>query len=226
MKLIIIIQLLIFNIISISYAEENIILQNNSILHQVKVIVISHNPSSYRDFEEDFIDDKYNNNNAIKINNNCIIINNITCEKYEFDYKLDTFKEYKKILQEQNDLIVIDHVEWVQDFSVNANIKIKGGYDYSNEIFENELEINDFDILSTGSITEYEGTVSVVKKKFFQIYIDVFERKRMKPSGFFATEMLTSQKIIINQNIKLNKITYIDRDNLGFIISITKAGSN
>jgi hypothetical protein len=226
MKLIIIIQLLILNIISVSYAEESIEFQNNSILHQVKVIVISHNPSSYREFEENFTNDKYNNNNSIKINNNCIITNSTTCEKFDFDYKLDTFNEYKKILQDQNDLIIIDHVEWVQDSSVTANIKIKGGYDYSNEIFEQELEINDFDILSTGSISEYEGTVSVIKKKFFKIHIDVFERKRMKPSGFFATEILTSHNIIINQNIKLNKITYIDRDNLGFIISIKKVDNN
>ena len=44
----------------------------------------------------------------------------------------------------------------------------------------------------------------------------------MKPSGFFATETLTSKNIVINQNIKLNKITYIDRDNFGFVVSIIK----
>ena len=60
MKLIIIIQLLILNIISVSYAEETIEFQNNTLLHQVKVIVISHNPTSYREFEENFTNDKYN----------------------------------------------------------------------------------------------------------------------------------------------------------------------
>ncbi|MBT7543075.1 MAG: hypothetical protein HN613_03350 [Gammaproteobacteria bacterium] len=225
MKLILIIQILILNLLSVSYAEENIENQLNPILYHVKVIAISHNISSYRDFEENFTDDKYNDKAPIQIINNCILKDDITCEKFESDYKLDTFNEYKKILQGQSDLTIIDHLEWVQDSSIKANIKIKGGYDYSNEILDEVLTISDFDILSSGTISEYEGTVSIIKENFFQIHINIHERKRMKPTGFFATETLTSKNIVINQNIKLNKITYIDRDNFGFVVSIIKVNN-
>ena len=84
------------------------------------------------------------------------------------------------------------------------------------------LSVINSKVIAKGFFIKFDYT----KKKFFKIHIDVFERKRMKPSGFFATEILTSHNIIINQNIKLNKITYIDRDNLGFIISIKKVDNN
>ena len=44
----------------------------------------------------------------------------------------------------------------------------------------------------------------------------------MKSPGFFSTDILTSKKYIISQNIMLNRTTYIDRDNFGFIIKINK----
>ena len=52
--------------------------------------------------------------------------------------------------------------------------------------------------------------------------INLFERMIMESPGFFSTDILTSKKYIISQNIMLNKATYIDRDNFGFIIKINK----
>ena len=76
--------------------------------------------------------------------------------------------------------------------------------------------------LSTGKILKYEGSFLITKKKFFLVDINLFEKMIMKTPGFFSTDVLTSRKYIINQNIMLNRITYIDRDNFGIIIKISK----
>ena len=44
----------------------------------------------------------------------------------------------------------------------------------------------------------------------------------MKSLGFFEKDILVSKKYKISQKIKLNKTTYIDRDNFGLIIKIEK----
>ena len=44
----------------------------------------------------------------------------------------------------------------------------------------------------------------------------------MKQDGFFSSDALVSKEHNIIQNIKLNKTTYIDRDNFGVIIKVKK----
>ena len=48
----------------------------------------------------------------------------------------------------------------------------------------------------------------------------------MKQPGFFSEEFLTSKKYNISQKIKLNKVYYIDRDNFGILISLSKIQKN
>ena len=52
------------------------------------------------------------------------------------------------------------------------------------------------------------------------------EKMIMKTPGFFSIDTLTSKKYIINQNIMLNRTTYIDRNNFGFIVKINKIEEN
>ena len=101
-------------------------------------------------------------------------------------------------------------------------MKIKGGHDFSDEVFNDDIILDDIDILSNGKITKYEGSFLLTKEKFFQINISLFEKMIMEKKGFFSTDVLTSKKYIINQNIMLNKTTYIDRNNFGIIIKVNK----
>ena len=39
-----------------------------------------------------------------------------------------------------------------------------------------KFDVDDIDILSSGKITKYEGYVSVIKKKFYEINITLYER--------------------------------------------------
>ena len=192
-------------------------------IYQIKLILISHNPSNYIDYEEDFISNLHLEKKNITIDkNNCIINNDGICIKYNSDYKLDNFNDYKKALNKDSDINVLKHIEWLQEIKEKTYIKIKAGYDYSDDIFNDKLEIQDINILGSGKITEYEGDISIMKKKFYQINLNLNERKKMKPKGFFSSEILVSKNYKIIQKIKLNKITYIDRDNFGIIISINK----
>ena len=50
----------------------------------------------------------------------------------------------------------------------------------------------------------------------------MFERMKMKPPGFFSSEVLTSKNYIIKQKIKIGKMYYIDRDNFGIIVRVSK----
>jgi hypothetical protein len=58
------------------------------------------------------------------------------------------------------------------------------------------------------------------------VNIELLEKMIMKAPGFFSIDTLTSKKYIINQNIMLNKTTYIDRSNFGFIVKINKIEAN
>ena len=110
--------------------------------------------------------------------------------------------------------------------TINCDIKIKNGYDYSQSIIDEKIFVNDFDILSSGKITKYEGSIFFSKKDFYQISLDLFERMIMKPPGFFSNNFLTSKKYKIIQKIKLNKVNYIDRENFGIIVSVSKVKEN
>tara|TARA_B110000008_G_scaffold9170_1_gene8977 strand:+ start:239 stop:916 length:678 start_codon:yes stop_codon:yes gene_type:complete len=225
MKLLIVIKFFIIMLISnATFAEEKY--EKEKDLYQIKLIMISHNFSNYIDHDEKFIDDKYKELKFIKISKNNCLIKDVSCEKYDFDYKLDNFNDHKKSLELDKDIEVISHIEWVQEISNKNLIKIKGGYDYSDEVFENSLEIKDIEILSSGKITKYEGSILITKKKFFMVNIELLEKMIMKAPGFFSIDTLTSKKYIINQNIMLNKTTYIDRSNFGFIVKINKIEAN
>ena len=142
--------------------------------------------------------------------------------KYEKDYKLETFKEYIKAIEADNNIKIITHLEWIQNFNDILNVKIKSGYDYSEEIINEDIDLIDIDIIGLGKITKYEGYINITKNKFFKINLNLLERMKMKSPGFFEKDILVSKKYKISQKIKLNKTTYIDRDNFGLIIKIEK----
>ena len=108
---------------------------------------------------------------SIKILKNNCLINSSLCEKYDFDYKLDNFNDHIKSLESDKDIKVINHVEWIQEIDNKYFIKIKGGYDYSDEVLDSSLDIKDVEILSSGKITKYEGHVLVTKNKFFKSFL-------------------------------------------------------
>ena len=78
----------------------------------------------------------------------------------------------------------MSHLEWIQNINSKNIVKIKNGYDYSQEIINEEILINDIDILSSGKITKYEGYISVIKKKFYEINITLYERKKNEAARF------------------------------------------
>ena len=213
--------IIIILVANFAFAEN--IIEKEEDLYQIKIILISHNKDNYIEYDKKFFNDKYTENETTEIvKNNCVIKEVNFCTKYDLDYKLDNFNDYKKSLDLDKDINVIAHMEWVQKIDRDNYVKIKGGHDYSNEIFEDNLSITDIDILSTSKILKYEGSFLKKKKKFFLVDINLFEKMIMKTPGFFSTDVLTSRKYIINQNIMLNRITYIDRDNFGIIIKISK----
>jgi len=220
--------LLLTTLSSFAIAEEEIAeINKNEDIYQIKFIMISHSISNYTDYDEKNKNEKFDNFNSVKIvKNNCLINDNDICVKYNYDYKLENFNDYKDTLTKNNEIEVLDHIEWIQKINEKKLIKIKNGYDYSQQIINEEILVNDIDILSTGKITKYEGHISVIKKKFYEINIILYERMKMKPPGFFSKEFLTSKKYHIFQKIKLNKINYIDRDNFGILINVSKIQNN
>jgi len=218
--------LLFFLLFSTSiYAEESI--DENQILYQIKIIIVSHNDSNLIEYNQNFISDKYKENDSISIkNNNCVINNENICVKYDNDYKLETFNEYKTILSKDNKIKLITHLEWVQNMNSFYNIKIKDGHDYSNEIFDDDLDLNDIDIIGSGKINQYEGFIKFVKDEFYTVNLILYERMKMKSDSFFSNNILVSKKHDISQRVKLNKTTYIDRDNFGLILKIIKIKKN
>ena len=192
-------------------------------LFQVQLIFISHNSSNYIDFQEELISDFFisKSNVDIKINN-CLINEDNNCVKFENDYKLDNFNDYAEILKKDKDITILNHIEWIQNFNNDLFIKIKSGEDYSEDIFDNKLDLQDINIIGSGKITKYEGTINFSKNRFYEIQVNLFERMKMKPPGFFSTDILTSKNYQIKQKIKLGKINYIDRDNFGMIIRVKK----
>ena len=192
-------------------------------LFQVQLIFVSHNLSNYIDFQEELISDFFisKSNVDVKINN-CLINEDNNCVKFENDYKLDNFNDYAEILKKDKDITILNHIEWIQNFNNDLFIKIKSGEDYSEDIFDNELDLQDINIIGSGKITKYEGTINFSKNRFYEIQVNLFERMKMKPPGFFSTDILTSKNYQIKQKIKLGKINYIDRDNFGMIIRVKK----
>ena len=192
-------------------------------LYQVKLIMVSHNSSNYTDFNSNFINDNYTEDSFINVNkNNCIINDQKICIKYDFDYKVETFNDFKVALESSKDIEIISHLEWIQNMKSNYKVKIKDGYDYSDDLMNGDIEVNNIEILGNGRITKYEGLLSITKNKFFNVVTTMFERKIMEQPGLFSTDLLVSKKYNIAQKIQLNKLTYIDREYYGIIIKIVK----
>ena len=208
-----------------SHAEQNS--EENETLYQIKMILISHNLSNYVKDNDMQINNKYLEKNHVNlINNNCFINYDNVCVKYDNDYKLETFNPYAEILSKEKDISIISHLEWVQKITQENNIKIKGGYDYSKEVFENDLQIDDIDILSSGKIAKYEGFINITKNKFYILNLKLFERAKVKSKGFFSSDQLVLKEHNISQRIKINKTNYIDRDNFGLIVKAVKISNN
>jgi len=204
-----------------SHAEQNN--EENEALYQIKMILISHNLSNFIKDNDMQINSKYLEKSHVNLtNNNCFINHDNVCVKYDNDYKLETFNHHIEILSKEKDINIISHLEWVQKITQENNIKIKGGYDYSNEVFENNLQIDDIDILSSGKITKYEGFINITKNKFYTLSLKLFERAKIKSGGFFSGDQLILKEYNISQKIKINKTTYIDRDNFGLIVKAVK----
>jgi len=192
-------------------------------LFQVQLIFISHNSSNYVDFQEELISDFFISKSNVDVKtNNCLINEDNNCVKFENDYKLDNFNGYAEILKKDKDITILNHIEWIQNFNNDLFIKIKSGEDYSEDIFDNKLNLQDINIIGSGKITKYEGTINFSKNRFYEIQVNLFERMKMKLPGFFSTDILTSKNYKIKQKIKLGKINYIDRDNFGMIIRVKK----
>tara|TARA_B100001564_G_scaffold357192_1_gene372926 strand:+ start:1119 stop:1820 length:702 start_codon:yes stop_codon:yes gene_type:complete len=208
-----------------SHAEQNN--KENETLYQIKMILVSHNASNYTEKNDMQMKSKYLEKKHVNLsNNNCLVDNDNTCIKYDNEYKLETFNSYIEILSKEKDISIISHLEWVQKITGENNIKIKGGYDYSNEVFENNLQINDIDILSSGKITKYEGFINITKNKFYTLNLKLFERVKVKSERLFSDDQLILKEYNISQKIKINKMTYIDRDNFGLIVKAIKISSN
>ena len=204
-----------------AYAE--VAIDESVDLYQVKLIMVSHNSSNNIDFDPNLISDNYFEKDFIEVSkNNCIINNEKTCIKYDFDYKVETFNHFKSALESDKDIEVISHLEWIQNLDSNYKIKIKDGYDYSNDLINGDIEVNNIEILGSGRITKYEGSLLITKNKFFNVNIDMFERKIMAQPGFFSTDYLVSKKYNIAQKIQLKKVTYIDREYFAIIIQIIR----
>ena len=219
----------IFNILSLIlislnsplYAEDAI--SEDIDLYQIKLLMVSHNSSNHIAFNQNFINDSYIEDDLISINkNNCIIDDQKICIKYDFDYKVETFNDFKIALEATKDIEIISHLEWVQKLTSDYKIKMKDGYDYSNDLINGDIEVNNIEILGNGRITKYDGSLLITKNKFFNVIIAMFERKIMEQPGFFSKDLLISKKYNITQRIKLNKLTYIDREYYGIIIKIIK----
>jgi len=211
------------NFISDNYIEKDFIevSKNNCIISDEKTCIkydFDYKVETFNDFKSALESDK-----DIEISkNNCIISDEKTCIKYDFDYKVETFNDFKSALESDKDIEIISHLEWIQNLSSNYKIKIKDGYDYSNDLINGDIEVNDIEILGSGRITKYEGSLLITKNKFFNVSIDMFERKIMAQPGFFSTDFLVSKKYNISQKIQLKKVTYIDREYYGIIIKIIR----
>ena len=205
-------------------ADEESIVED---FYQVQLIFLTHKISNYIDHNENYTNSPFIEKSNIEIKlNNCLILEDLTCVKHENDYKLGNFNDYLNLLKKDKDISILNHLEWVQDFSNNYSIKIKSGYDYSDDIFDEMLNIDDISIIGSGKITRYEGSISLTKKNFHEIEINMIERMKMKPPGFFSSEVLTSAHYIIKRKIKIGKIYYIDRDNFGIIVRVNKVAKS
>ena len=116
--------------------------------------------------------------NTISIpKNNCKISYEIQCEDYDLHYKLETFDIQKNTIQDSSEIRLIDHKEWIQEDNIEPNVIFRGGYDFSNDIFDDKIEVDNLDILTSGKIYEFEGTLTFTKNDVF-FYRDRYDTKK------------------------------------------------
>ena len=190
--------------------------------YHVKVIILSHSQNLYIENELDYEKLKFDSNVIDIQENNCLIDYELECLKYEEKYKLSTFdKEVSKIKNDDR-LKLIAHKEWIQQLDSNAAIFFSGGFDYSEMLIEEDLDVNNLDILTNGKISEYEGNIKFKKGKFFTINFNLINRKILKNKSLFSNPTLHAEKLKYSNRITLNKLYYIDKGIFSFLIKVNK----
>ena len=187
--------------------------------YHVKVIILSHSQNLYIENELDYEKLKFDSNVIDIQENNCLIDYELECLKYEEKYKLSTFdKEVSKIKNDDR-LKLIAHKEWIQQLDSNAAIFFSGGFDYSEMLIEEDLDVNNLDILTNGKISEFEGNIKFKKGKFFTINFNLINRKILKNKSLFSNPTLHAEKLNYSNRITLNKLYYIDKGIFSFLIN-------
>ena len=190
--------------------------------YHVKVIILSHSQSLYIENELNYEKLKFDSN-VIDINeNNCLIDYELECLKYEEKYKLRTFDKEVSKIKNDNRLKLIAHKEWIQQLDSNAAIFFSGGFDYSEMLIEEELDVNNLDILTNGKISEFEGNIKFKKGKFFTINFNLINRKILINKSLFSNPTLHAEKLNYSNRITLNKLYYIDKGIFSFLIKVNK----
>tara|TARA_Y100000590_G_scaffold424300_1_gene531005 strand:- start:2381 stop:3046 length:666 start_codon:yes stop_codon:yes gene_type:complete len=214
----IIILLVSFFISSHTYSDESLVFNKS---YHVKLISISHdnNLDTNEEYSSEPILLKLSNTISIS-KNNCKINYDIQCEDYDLHYKLKTFDVHKKTIQDSSAIRLIDHKEWVQEDNIKPNVIFRGGYDFSNDIFDDKIVVDNLEILTSGKIFEFEGTATIYKSDVFFVEIDMIQRKKFFDKND-SINKLQARKIYINQQITLNKSYYIDRESIGFILEVS-----
>ena len=104
----------------------------------------------------------------------------------------------------------------------NAAIFFSGGFDYSEMLIEEDLDVNNLDILTNGKISEFEGNIIFKKGKFFTINFNLINRKILKNKSLFSNPTLHAEKLKYSNRITLNKLYYIDKGIFSFLIKVNK----
>ena len=205
-------------VLSYTYSDDSLVFNKS---YHVKLISISHDNNIETDKEYSSEPILLKKSNTISIpKNNCKISYEIQCEDYDLHYKLETFDIQKNTIQDSSEIRLIDHKEWIQEDNIEPNVIFRGGYDFSNDIFDDKIEVDNLDILTSGKIYEFEGTLTFTKNDVFFIEIDMIQRKKFYDRNN-STNKLQAKKIYINQQIVLNKSYYVDRESIGFILKVS-----
>ena len=110
----------------------------------------------------------------------------------------------------------------IQQLDSNAAIFFSGGFDYSEMLIEEDLDVNNLDILTNGKISEFEGNIKFKKGKFFTINFNLINRKILKNKSLFSNPTLHAEKLKYSNRITLNKLYYIDKGIFSFLIKVNK----
>ena len=152
-------------VLSYTYSDDSLVFNKS---YHVKLISISHDNNIEADKEYSSEPILLKKSNTISIpKNNCKISYEIQCEDYDLHYKLETFDIQKNTIHDSSEIRLIDHKEWIQEDNIEPNVIFRGGYDFSNDIFDDKIEVDNLDILTSGKIYEFEGTLTFTKNDVF-----------------------------------------------------------